>query len=103
MATEFTKNFYHMELLADEDMATLFADNKTPVPGIYIMPNRTNTNWFHLAITHASAMTFLRGDAHVLFAFGEYYGKVLEDHKHVGFFVRTKREQLAGPKENNKE
>lgn len=91
MAIKLTENFFQMNLMSDEDMEALFcADEVDLKAGIYAVANRTDKNWFHRATTMASAITFIRGENVVLFAFGEKMAEVLSEHKHVGFFVRTK-------------
>ena len=91
MAIKLTENFFQMNLLSDEDLSALFcADEVELKSGIYAVPNHTDKNWFHRAVSMSNAITFMRSEEVVLFAFGEKMAEVLSEHKHVGFFVRTK-------------
>ena len=91
MAINFPTHFFRMELLTDEDMEQ-FMDQEEVAAGVYVVPNHTGKNWFHRLVNISSAMTFMRSEDVVLFALGGTFAKALEDHKHLGFFVRTRQE-----------
>ena len=81
--------FYNVTLLTDEDLEGIF---DAPKKGIYFLPARTGKGWFHRAVAKSAAMIFVRADTQssVLIAVGDEFAKILENHKILGFYVRTR-------------
>ena len=86
-----TPGFYNVSLLNDADLEEIF---DSPQQGIYFLPSRTGKGWFHRAVARSSAMMFVRADTQdsVLLSVGQEFAEVLQNHKILGFFVRTHRD-----------
>lgn len=84
-------NFYNLSLMTDADLDDVFSN---PKEGVYFLPSRTGKGWFHQAVSKASALMFLRGDNvdGTLVAIGAGFAGILENHKYLGFLVRTQRD-----------
>jgi hypothetical protein len=76
--------------LDDNDLNGIFESTRK---GIYMVPARTWTGWFHKALLYSHAVLFAREKNIVLIATAQEYVGILEDQKNLGFLVRTNHEK----------